>query len=179
MSESNARDAGDGAGVKGGPAELVRALGPWDAISLTVGAVIGTGVFLVASDIAKALPHGGLLLAVFLVGGLLSLSGALTLGWGPFPDAPVAEYMARSNSALSAFYGGLLWVLSFDVWRYRGVIRYQAVAIMAYSLAGLILGRAAGMPWWFVLGDFIGCWVFCGPMWVLAGKSDRPAQQNP
>ena len=51
---------------------------PWDATSLTIGSVIGTGVFLVSSDIAKALPHGGMILAVFLVGGLLSLAGALT-----------------------------------------------------------------------------------------------------
>jgi hypothetical protein len=96
------------------------------------------------------------------------------LGWGPFPAAPIALYMARSNSALSAFYGGLLLVLSLDVSRHRPVIRYQAAAIMAYSTAGLILGRAAGMPWWFVLGDFIGCWVFCLPIWQLAGK--LPAQ---
>jgi hypothetical protein len=96
------------------------------------------------------------------------------LGWGAFPDAPVALYMARSNSALAAFYGGLLFVLSLDVPRYRRVIRYQAAAIMAYSAAGLILGRAAGMPWWFVLVDFIGCWVFCLPIWQLAGKLSSP-----
>ena len=96
------------------------------------------------------------------------------LGWGPFPSVPVALYMARSNSALSAFYGGLLLVLARDVSRHRPVIRYQAAAIMAYSTAGLILGRAAGMPWWFVLGDFIGCWVFCIPIWMLATKLPAP-----
>jgi hypothetical protein len=98
------------------------------------------------------------------------------LGWGPFPAPPIAEYMARSNSALSAFYGGLLVALSLDVNRYRPIIRYQALAIMAYSTAGLILGRAAGMPWWFVLGDFLGCWLFCGPIWLLAGKLPVGAQ---
>ena len=98
------------------------------------------------------------------------------LGWGPFPGAPVALYMARSNSALAAFYGGLLLVLSLDVSRHRPVIRYQAAAIMAYSTAGLILGRAAGMPWWFVLGDFIGCWVFCVPIWMLAAKLPAPTR---
>src|SRR5882762_10148652 len=39
------------------------------------------------------------------------------LGWGEFPAAPIAEYLARSVSALSAFYGGLLVALSFDVGR--------------------------------------------------------------
>lgn len=67
----------------GGPsadsrAELVRGLGVWDGVLLTVGSVIGTGIFLVSSDIAKVLPHGGMLLLVWLAGGLLSLAGALT-----------------------------------------------------------------------------------------------------
>ena len=34
------------------------------------------------------------------------VAGHRWLGWGPFPDGPVAEYLARSVSALSAFYGG-------------------------------------------------------------------------
>ena len=58
--------------------ELVRGLGVWDGVLLTVGSVIGTGIFLVSSDIAKVLPHGGMLLLVWLAGGLLSLTGALT-----------------------------------------------------------------------------------------------------
>ncbi len=58
--------------------ELVRGLGVWDGVLLTVGSVIGTGIFLVSSDIAKVLPHGGMLLLVWLAGGLLSLAGALT-----------------------------------------------------------------------------------------------------
>ena len=69
-----ARDDGSATGR----VELVRGLGVWDGTLLTVGSVIGTGIFLVSSDIAKALPHGGLLLLVWLVGGLLSLAGALT-----------------------------------------------------------------------------------------------------
>ena len=56
----------------------MRGLGVWDGVLLTVGSVIGTGIFLVSSDIAKVLPHGGMLLLVWLAGGLLSLTGALT-----------------------------------------------------------------------------------------------------
>jgi APA family basic amino acid/polyamine antiporter len=58
--------------------ELTRGLGVWDGVLLTVGSVIGTGIFLVSADIAKVLPHGGMLLLVWLAGGLLSLTGALT-----------------------------------------------------------------------------------------------------
>jgi APA family basic amino acid/polyamine antiporter len=57
---------------------LVRGLGRWDATLLTVGAVIGTGIFITPADIARALPHHGLILLVWLVGGLLTLAGALS-----------------------------------------------------------------------------------------------------
>jgi len=60
-----------------GPPSLHRALGAWDATSLTVGAVLGTGIFLTAGDVARAVPHPALVLAVWLVGGLLVLAGAL------------------------------------------------------------------------------------------------------
>jgi APA family basic amino acid/polyamine antiporter len=60
------------------PVGLVRALGAWDGALITIGAVVGTGIFLTTSDMARALPHPGLILLVWLVGGLLALAGALT-----------------------------------------------------------------------------------------------------
>jgi APA family basic amino acid/polyamine antiporter len=57
---------------------LVRALGAWDGASITIGAVLGTAIFLTPSDIARSLPHAGLVLAVWIAGGLLTLAGALT-----------------------------------------------------------------------------------------------------
>ena len=56
---------------------LRRALGTWDGASLTIGAVIGTGIFLTAGDIARALPHPMIALGAWVVGGLLVLAGAL------------------------------------------------------------------------------------------------------
>src|SRR5688572_6880062 len=61
-----------------GEATLVRGLGTVDATLLTVGSVVGTGIFLTTSDIARLLPRGGWILAVWVVGGLLTLAGALT-----------------------------------------------------------------------------------------------------
>lgn len=57
---------------------LVRVLGAWDGASITIGATLGTAIFLTPSDIARALPHPGLILATWLAGGLLTLTGALT-----------------------------------------------------------------------------------------------------
>ena len=59
-------------------AHLVRGLGVWDATLLTIGSIVGTGIFLTTSDMARVLPHAGLVLLVWLAGGLLTLAGALT-----------------------------------------------------------------------------------------------------
>jgi len=60
------------------PAQLVRGLGAWDGALLTIGATVGTGIFITTGDIAGVLPHDGLILLVWLAGGLLTLAGALT-----------------------------------------------------------------------------------------------------
>jgi APA family basic amino acid/polyamine antiporter len=57
---------------------LIRGLGRWDATLLTVGAVIGTGIFITTADIARVLPHEGMILLVWILGGFLTLAGALT-----------------------------------------------------------------------------------------------------
>jgi hypothetical protein len=100
-------------------------------------------------------------------------AGHRWLGWGEFPPAPIAAYLARSVSALSAFYGGLLIVLSFDVRRHTPLIRYQAAAIMMLSACGVVVGTWAGMPLWFVGGDAAACWAYGVPMLVLAGRLER------
>jgi APA family basic amino acid/polyamine antiporter len=60
------------------PPQLVRGLGAWDGALLTIGAMVGTGIFLTTGDIARSLPHPGLILLVWLFGGLLTVAGALT-----------------------------------------------------------------------------------------------------
>jgi basic amino acid/polyamine antiporter, APA family len=57
---------------------LVRGLSAWDGALITIGSVIGSGIFLTTSDIARAVPHPGLVLLVWVVAGLLTVAGALT-----------------------------------------------------------------------------------------------------
>ena len=59
--------------------ELIRGLGPAAAMAMVVGHIIGTGVFLVPSSMARATGSLGLVFLVWIVGGALSLFGALTL----------------------------------------------------------------------------------------------------
>ncbi len=59
---------------------FVRGLGRVDGIALVVGTVIGSGIFLVPGPIAGQLHSFSAVLLVWTVGGILSLSGALSLG---------------------------------------------------------------------------------------------------
>ena len=72
------RAAGDADEVGADPRDrLARELGTLDATMLVVSSVIGSGIFLTPAAIAGLLPHPGLILGAWLVGGLLSLAGAL------------------------------------------------------------------------------------------------------
>jgi APA family basic amino acid/polyamine antiporter len=57
---------------------LERGLGVTDAALVTVGSVLGGAIFITPADTARVLPHPGLLLVAWLLGGLFTLAGALT-----------------------------------------------------------------------------------------------------
>ena len=58
--------------------QLRRELGLWGAASIVVGTVIGSGIFLVPKKMILELGSPGLVFAVWVFGGLLTLAGALT-----------------------------------------------------------------------------------------------------
>ena len=92
------------------------------------------------------------------------------IGLGAFPREPIAEYLARFSSALCAFYGGLLLLLSDDVCHFSRIITYQAIAIMLLSSLGIVLGSAAGIPLSWMTADAVTCWCYCLPtLWLQHG----------
>ena len=60
------------------PVELKRDLGAWSAMSIVVGTVIGSGIFLVPRSMILRVGTPSLVFAVWIFGGLLSLAGALS-----------------------------------------------------------------------------------------------------
>ncbi len=58
---------------------LPRVLGPFDAVMIVVGGIIGSGIFLKVSDIDKEVPSFALIMAIWIVGGIVTLCGALAL----------------------------------------------------------------------------------------------------
>lgn len=100
------------------------------------------------------------------------------MGLGSFPSAPIAEYLARSVSALCAFYGGLLIVLSCDVCRFAPLIKYQAVAMMGLSAIGDYVGVRAGLPAFWMVADVVGLWAFLLPILILVTQLNRAARED-
>src|SRR5437764_6306262 len=88
---------------------LRRALGALDATMLNVGVMVGSAVFLTASDVARALPHPLLQLAAWLVAALFSLAGALTIAelGAALPQAGgMYVYLAEAYGPLWGFLYG-------------------------------------------------------------------------
>jgi basic amino acid/polyamine antiporter, APA family len=92
---------------------LVRGLGLWSATAIVIGDTIGTGVFLVASDMARTVGSAQLVLAAWILGGFIVLFGAFCyaeLG-AAFPQAggPYV-YLSRGLGPLWGFLFG--WMSS-------------------------------------------------------------------
>ena len=60
------------------PIELKRDLGLWSAVAIVVGTVIGSGIFLVPQKMIQRVGSPEMVFVVWVVGGLLSLAGALS-----------------------------------------------------------------------------------------------------
>jgi APA family basic amino acid/polyamine antiporter len=110
---------------------LPRVLGPFDATMVVVGSVIGSGIFLKPATLAASLPTFGLIAAVWIAVGLITLCGCLAL-------AELAAMLPEAGGPyvyLRAAYGRLpafLWAWT-EFWVVRtGSIGALAVATSIY-----------------------------------------------
>src|SRR6201998_31364 len=94
--------------------ELIRGLGWWSATAIVIGDTIGTGIFLVSSDMARSVGSARLVFAAWIVGGVVVLFGAFCyaeLG-AVFPKAG-GPYVSLSRG-LGSVWGFLFgWMSSF------------------------------------------------------------------
>lgn len=127
---------------------LRRALGPWSAVSIIMGTVIGSGIFLVPSDMVKAVGSPSTVFLVWIFGGVLSLFGALT-----YAELSAALPRAGGEYAyLTAAYGPF-WGFLY-AWTQTWVAKSASIAALAtafYSyLADFLPGLQAPLyivPW--------------------------------
>lgn len=127
--------------------KLPAVLGGWTALAAIVGSVIGSGIFLVPATVAKGVPFVGGIIAVWLVGGLFSAAGALTLAelGAMMPRAGGCyEYLKRGFGPLSGF---------LFSWAEFWVVRTGSMATLAAAFAryfSQLVPPPAGVPlvWW-------------------------------
>ncbi|MBZ5542414.1 MAG: amino acid permease [Acidobacteriia bacterium] len=111
---------------------LPRALGQLASTAIVVGTIIGSGIFLVPHNVAQHVGSVGSLYLVWVVGGVLSLAGALSLAelGAATPEAGgIYVYLRQAYGKLIAFLYGWAMLLVVE----SGGIATLAVAFSIYS----------------------------------------------
>ncbi|MDR3717720.1 MAG: amino acid permease [Bryobacteraceae bacterium] len=123
-------------GAASGVHSLRRDMGVWTAVSLVVGTVIGSGIFIVPKTMILQMGSPLLVLAVWVFGGILSLAGALTY-------AELASMMPEAGGEyvyLKEAYGPF-WGFIYG-WTQMWVAKSASVATLAtgffYYLANFV-----------------------------------------
>src|ERR1700738_1745073 len=110
---------------------FVRAIGLFDGTMIVVGSMIGSGIFIVAADIARQTGSAGGLLFAWIITGLLTVSAALSYGElaALFPHAGGQYvYLREAYSPLWGFLYG--WTLFLVI--QTGTIAAVAVGFARY-----------------------------------------------
>lgn len=108
---------------------FLRRLGLLDTSFLVIGAVVGSGIYMTPGIIAAGLPSPGLLLAVWLAGGMITLCGALSFAelGAMYPQAGGQYvYLREAYGPGAAFLFG---------WAFFGFIMCGGLAALAVAFA--------------------------------------------
>lgn len=136
------------------PGELPRVLGPFAATAAVIGSVIGSGIFLKPSTIAQELDSFFPILTVWIVMGLATMCGALTLAelasMAPQAGGPYV-YLREAYGKPTAFLWGWVefWIIrtgSIGALATASIIYLKKLAPVGDTLGlGLAMGVVAGL----------------------------------
>lgn len=119
-----------------------RVLGRWDAVAISIGIIVGVGIFRVPCEIAGYLPNGPLILFAWVLGAVISFMGASCYAElsTTFPETG-GDYVYLRNA-----YGKLVAFLYG--WTNLTIIRPGSIAAVAFLLsdyACAVLGAPASL----------------------------------
>jgi basic amino acid/polyamine antiporter, APA family len=120
--------------------DLPRVLGATHATAIVVGTIIGSGIFLVPSEMMQAVGSSGLVYAAWIVGGLLSLFGAMTYA----ELGSMMPYAGGEYVYLRGAYGDRSAFLY--MWTWFAVAKPASIASVTTGLART-LGIFAAFHW--------------------------------
>src|SRR6201996_9394669 len=105
--------------------ELKRELGTWPAMSIVVGTVIGSGIFLVPKTMIQKVGSVEWVFLIWVVGGLLSLAGALS-----YAELAAALPEAGGEYAFLREAYGPMWGFIYS-WTQMWVAKSGSIATLA------------------------------------------------
>ena len=154
--ESSSRAAGDGSTS---PTGFIAALTLTDAAMLVAGSMIGSGIFIVSADIARSVSSPFWLLMAWVLTGIITLAGALSL-------AELAAMFPRAGGQYVFLREAMGPVMGFLFgWTLFVVIQTGTIAAVAVAF-----GRFLGVLWpsitperfnWFPQADMCLSWLGC------------------
>ncbi len=156
------------------PTAGARLLSLFDATMLVMGGVIGVGIFFTPQSVARLVPQAGPFFALWLLGGLIALAGAMTFAElsATFPQA--GGWFVYLREAFGRFPAFLFaWIVLF-------VVSTGAAAVVADFCAGqvavLVWGLQGAPPG---ATTAIGCTILVGLTLVsLTGVKSGALLQN-
>ena len=109
--------------------KLAKELTLYGLIMVAIGSCIGSGIFVTPSQIAGLIPSSTLILLVWALGGLITLTGALTFAelGSLFPFAGGIYVFLREA------YGG--WLGFLYGWAYLLIITSGSIAVLALAFS--------------------------------------------
>ena len=110
-------------------AGLARVLGARQAVAIVVGTIIGSGIFLIPSEMMRDTGSSALVYLAWIVGGLLSLFGAMTYA----ELGAMLPYAGGEYVYLRAAYGDTIAYL--NMWTWFAVSKPGSIAAISVGLA--------------------------------------------
>jgi basic amino acid/polyamine antiporter, APA family len=181
------------------PAErLPRTLGLWSAVALVVGITIGSGIFRTPASIAQRVPEPEAMLLLWVLGGAITLCGALSIGelaaaipatgglyaflregWGRlaaflFGWSELVLIRANALGGIAIVFGEyLLRSLGIDPVEHVFAARALAAGAIAFAAAVNVRGANLGalivsMATW---AKFLALTILAGAAFVLGGRN--------
>ena len=109
--------------------KLAKELTLYGLVMVAIGSCIGSGIFVTPSQIAGLVPSPLLILAVWAIGGVITLTGALTFGelGSIFPQAGGIYIFLKEA------YGG--WLGFLYGWAYLLIITSGSIAVLSLAFS--------------------------------------------
>jgi hypothetical protein len=101
------------------------------------------------------------------------------LGMGVMPEGPLLMFMIRQASYAYGMHGVSLWLLATDIKRYRLLILLNGISFSIAAGVFFLIDYYAGMPFWWTIGDCLGCGSFgAAVLWLNRRAADQHEHRN-